>query len=79
MILSLWQKSLTYIVLCSVTAEKWVPIIEVPVNSVKQFLEKKKREGYSILGLEQTANSVPLDQYIYPKKTVSHALKHKSI
>ncbi|XP_039022591.1 uncharacterized protein LOC120155085 isoform X1 [Hibiscus syriacus] len=56
--------------LISVTAEKWVPIIEVPVNSVKQFLEKKKREGYSILGLEQTANSVPLDQYIYPKKTV---------
>ncbi|XVF51863.1 hypothetical protein PTKIN_Ptkin04bG0218100 [Pterospermum kingtungense] len=56
--------------LISVTAEKWVPIIEVPVNSVKQFLEKKKREGFSILGLEQTANSVPLDQYIYPQKTV---------
>ncbi|MBA0744267.1 hypothetical protein Gogos_006902 [Gossypium gossypioides] len=56
--------------LISVTAEKWVPIIEVPVNSVKQFLEKKKREGFSILGLEQTANSLPLDQYIYPKKTV---------
>ncbi|TYH97453.1 hypothetical protein ES332_A12G244000v1 [Gossypium tomentosum] len=56
--------------LISVTAEKWVPVIEVPVNSVKQFLEKKKREGFSILGLEQTANSVPLDQYIYPKKTV---------
>ncbi|XVF10929.1 hypothetical protein REPUB_Repub07fG0225600 [Reevesia pubescens] len=56
--------------LISVTAEKWVPIIEVPVNSVKRFLEKKKREGFSILGLEQTANSVPLDQYIYPKKTV---------
>ncbi|XP_050228591.1 uncharacterized protein LOC126677835 [Mercurialis annua] len=56
--------------LISVTAEKWVPIIEVPVNSVKQFLEKKKREGFSILGLEQTANSVPLDQYAFPKKTV---------
>ncbi|GLT91144.1 hypothetical protein SLE2022_090460 [Rubroshorea leprosula] len=56
--------------LISVTAEKWVPIIEVPVNSVKHFLEKKKWEGFSILGLEQTANSIPLDQYIYPKKTV---------
>ncbi|OMO96285.1 tRNA/rRNA methyltransferase, SpoU [Corchorus capsularis] len=56
--------------LISVTAEKWVPIIEVPVHSVKKFLEKKKREGFSILGLEQTANSIPLDQYIYPKKTV---------
>ncbi|KAM7273825.1 hypothetical protein ACFE04_028489 [Oxalis oulophora] len=56
--------------LISVTAEKWVPIIEVPVNSVKQFLEKKKREGFSILGLEQTANSILLDQCTYPKKTV---------
>lgn len=59
----------------SVTAEKWVPIIEVPVDSVKVFLEKKKREGFSILGLEQTANSIPLDQYTYPRKTVSSAHK----
>ncbi|WCJ25750.1 tRNA/rRNA methyltransferase (SpoU) family protein [Euphorbia peplus] len=56
--------------LISVTAEKWVPIIEVPENSVKHFLEKKKQEGFSILGLEQTANSLPLDQYVFPKKTV---------
>ncbi|XP_022155534.1 uncharacterized protein LOC111022655 isoform X3 [Momordica charantia] len=56
--------------LISVTAEKWVPIVEVPVNSMKLFLEKKKQEGFSILGLEQTANSVPLDQYTFPKKTV---------
>ncbi|CAH2078761.1 unnamed protein product [Thlaspi arvense] len=56
--------------LISVTAEKWVPIIEVPVNSLKLFLEKKKREGFSILGLEQTANSVSLDKYNFPKKTV---------
>lgn len=56
--------------LISVTAEKWVPIIEVPVNSVKHFLEKKKRDGFSILGLEQTANSVPLDHHAFPKKTV---------
>jgi len=54
-----------------VTAEKWVPIIEVPVDSIKTYLQKKKREGFSILGLEQTANSVPLDQYIFPKKMVS--------
>ncbi|KAJ0047909.1 hypothetical protein Pint_15756 [Pistacia integerrima] len=56
--------------LISVTAEKWVPIIEVPVNSVKLFLERKKREGFSILGLEQTANSIPLDHYNFPKMTV---------
>ncbi|CAM8877721.1 unnamed protein product [Rhodiola kirilowii] len=56
--------------LISVTAEKWVPIVEVPVNSIQIFLEKKKRQGFSILGLEQTANSVPLDQFSFPKKTV---------
>ncbi|CAJ2663943.1 unnamed protein product [Trifolium pratense] len=56
--------------LISVTAEKWVPIIEVPVDSIKTYLQKKKRQGFSILGLEQTANSVPLDQYVFPKKMV---------
>ncbi|KAK3029857.1 hypothetical protein RJ639_038291 [Escallonia herrerae] len=56
--------------LISVTAEKWVPIVEVPVNSVKVFLEKQQQEGFSILGLEQTANSIPLDQFTFPKKTV---------
>ena len=56
----------------SVTAEKWVPIIEVPVSNVKGFLEKKKGEGFSILGLEQTANSLSLDQYLFPTKTVNN-------
>lgn len=56
--------------LISVTAEKWVPIVEVPVSSMKVFLERKKQEGFSILGLEQTANSISLDQYMFPKRTV---------
>ncbi|KAK9132748.1 hypothetical protein Scep_012276 [Stephania cephalantha] len=56
--------------LISVTAEKWVPMIEVPVSSMKDFLKKKKQQGFAILGLEQTANSIPLDKYTFPKKTV---------
>ncbi|KAK3148659.1 hypothetical protein QOZ80_3BG0297780 [Eleusine coracana subsp. coracana] len=56
--------------LISVTAEKWLPILEVPVDSIKSFLEKKKAEGYSVMGLEQTANSKPLDQFAFPSKTV---------
>lgn len=56
--------------LISVTAEKWVPIIEVPISNIKVFLEKKRKEGFSILGLEQTANSIRLDQYSFPIKTV---------
>lgn len=55
---------------CSVTAEKWLPMMEVPVNSVKVFLEKKRLEGYSVIGLEQTANSKPLDHFSFPSKTV---------
>ncbi|KAL8528968.1 hypothetical protein ACS0TY_006437 [Phlomoides rotata] len=56
--------------LISVTADKWVPVLEVPVESIKIFLEKKKQEGFAILGLEQTANSIPLDQYNFPIMTV---------
>lgn len=56
--------------LISVTAEKWIPIIEVPVCSIKAFLQKKRREGFSILGLEQTANSTALDKFVFPNKTV---------
>ncbi|CAO2837876.1 unnamed protein product [Amaranthus hypochondriacus] len=56
--------------LISVTAEKWVPIIELPVNSIKHYLEKKKKEGFATLGLEQTANSAPLDKYSFPQRTV---------
>lgn len=59
--------------LYSVTADKWVPFMEVPVESMQIFLEKKKQEGYAILGLEQTANSIPLDQYNFPAKTVSRS------
>lgn len=56
--------------LISVTAEKWIPIQEVPELNLKEFLKAKKREGYSILGLEQTANSIPLNKYSFPRKTV---------
>ncbi|CAM0871313.1 unnamed protein product [Alopecurus aequalis] len=56
--------------LISVTAEKWVPMVEVPVESVKAFLERKRAEGYTVVGLEQTANSVALDEFVFPEKTV---------
>ncbi|KAL1536392.1 Tar (HIV-1) RNA binding protein 1 [Salvia divinorum] len=45
-------------------------MMEVPVESMKVFLEKKKQQGFAILGLEQTAHSIPLDQYNFPVKTV---------
>ena len=72
--LAFWIVPITIFSLCfylaSVTAEKWVPIIELPVNSIKHYLEKKKKEGFATLGLEQTANSTPLDKYSFPQRTV---------
>ncbi|KAH9305250.1 hypothetical protein KI387_009654, partial [Taxus chinensis] len=56
--------------LISVTAEKWIPVQEVPELSLKEYLTTKKREGYSILGLEQTANSIPLNKFSFPRKSV---------
>eukprot|EP01018_Ginkgo_biloba_P005248 Gb_26193 [translate_table: standard] len=56
--------------LISVTAEKWIPIEEVPEFSLKPYLERKKKEGFILLGLEQTTNSIPLDHYSFPEKTV---------
>ncbi|RLN15678.1 hypothetical protein C2845_PM02G40530 [Panicum miliaceum] len=56
--------------LISVTAEKWLPISEVPVDSVKAYLERKRARGYSVIGLEQTAHSRPLDQFSFPRRTV---------
>ncbi|KAG0553292.1 hypothetical protein BDA96_01G581400 [Sorghum bicolor] len=56
--------------LISVTAEKWLPVTEVPVDSVKAYLERKRGEGYSVIGLEQTAHSRPLDGFVFPDRTV---------
>uniref|UniRef100_A0A453JBJ0 tRNA (guanosine(18)-2'-O)-methyltransferase TARBP1 n=1 Tax=Aegilops tauschii subsp. strangulata TaxID=200361 RepID=A0A453JBJ0_AEGTS len=56
--------------LISVTAEKWVPMVEVPAESVRAFLQRKRAEGYTVVGLEQTANSVALDEFVFPAKTV---------
>ena len=54
----------------SVTAEKWVPIEEVPARLVGAFVEEKRREGYAIVGVEQTSESVALQEFEFPRKTV---------
>ncbi|KAK9453802.1 hypothetical protein V1511DRAFT_504555 [Dipodascopsis uninucleata] len=41
----------------AVTADRWMPIQEVPVTDIIDFLHSKKTEGYSLIGLEQTDNS----------------------
>ena len=42
----------------AVTAMNWMNIEEVKVENICTWLEAMKREGYCIVGLEQTTNSV---------------------
>ena len=48
----------------------WVPLKEVPEESLQEYLTAMKKEGYVVVGLEQTANSVSIHKYNFPKRTV---------
>lgn len=54
----------------SVSAEHWLSVDEVSRNSLQKWLQQKAYEGYTLIGLEQTAESVPLQQYEFPRKAV---------
>uniref|UniRef100_A0A4W3JS87 tRNA (guanosine(18)-2'-O)-methyltransferase TARBP1 n=2 Tax=Callorhinchus milii TaxID=7868 RepID=A0A4W3JS87_CALMI len=54
----------------SVSAEQWMPVIEVKPAQLVEYLQQKKTEGYTIIGVEQTANSQDLTQYRFPEKTL---------
>lgn len=55
----------------AVTADSWMPMEEVKVAQIKAFLHQKKREGYTLVGLEQTDSSVQLSGDVkFPQKTV---------
>ncbi|VEU21157.1 DEKNAAC102104 [Brettanomyces naardenensis] len=55
----------------AVTAERWMPLIEVNTANVVDFMRLKKREGYTLIGLEQTDNSVELNNELkFPKKSL---------
>jgi len=54
----------------SVSAEKWIPLVEVAPNNLVLYLADKKEAGYTILGVEQTAYSESLSSYKFPDKCV---------
>lgn len=69
----------------SVSAEKWVPITQVlcslccflsifdwqvRVSNLEEYLRNVKQQGYSLVGVEQTAHSKCLTNYKFPLKTV---------
>ncbi|XP_010226600.1 PREDICTED: probable methyltransferase TARBP1, partial [Tinamus guttatus] len=54
----------------SVSAEQWLPIIEVKPSQLVDYLQQKKTEGYTIIGVEQTAKSFDLTEYCFPEKSL---------
>lgn len=55
----------------AVTADRWMPMLEVKQPDIVTFLRMKKLEGYALIGLEQTDNSVELDSKLeFPEKSL---------
>ncbi|KAM9001948.1 putative methyltransferase TARBP1 isoform 2-T2 [Sarcophilus harrisii] len=54
----------------SVSAEQWLPLVEVKPLQLVDYLQKKKTEGYTTIGVEQTARSSDLTEYCFPEKSL---------
>ncbi|KAJ5072993.1 RNA methyltransferase [Anaeramoeba ignava] len=54
----------------SVGAERWISIKEVKMESLPQFFQQKRQEGFVIIGLEQTNDSKLLSDFEFPQKVV---------
>ncbi|CAH2353886.1 tRNA (guanosine(18)-2'-O)-methyltransferase [[Candida] railenensis] len=55
----------------AVTADRWMPMIEVKPEDIISYFHEKKREGYTLIGLEQTDKSVELNSELkFPKKSL---------
>lgn len=55
----------------AVTADRWMPMEEVALDEIASFMKEKKKEGYTLIGLEQTDKSVKLDNnFQFPKKSL---------
>eukprot|EP00698_Gefionella_okellyi_P015086 TRINITY_DN4233_c0_g1_i1.p1 TRINITY_DN4233_c0_g1~~TRINITY_DN4233_c0_g1_i1.p1 ORF type:complete len:1285 (-),score=374.88 TRINITY_DN4233_c0_g1_i1:315-4169(-) len=54
----------------SVSAERWAPIAECAPADLPAYLALKRSEGFTIVGVEQTADSIPLHQFEFPERTV---------
>lgn len=52
----------------SVTAERWLPLSEVPAPALPEWLAFKRSEGYALVGLEQTTGSVLLTKFRWPQR-----------
>ncbi|XP_011690186.1 PREDICTED: uncharacterized protein LOC105451442 isoform X2 [Wasmannia auropunctata] len=54
----------------SVSADKWLNILQVKPHELQKFLVDRKNAGWSLIGIEQTVNSVNLMATTFEKKTI---------
>lgn len=52
------------------TAEKSLNIMEVKANDLRDFIIEKQREGYAVVGAEQTCNSENFVNFKFPEKCI---------
>jgi tRNA G18 (ribose-2'-O)-methylase SpoU len=53
----------------SVTAEKWLRLDECPIFGLAAYLKRLKREGYALVGLEQTRGAEDVEAHAWHRKT----------
>lgn len=61
----------------SLTAEKWIPIAEVPENQLAIYLKELKMQGYYIVGIEQTDTSKVLKPSLHFPSRVALIMGHE--
>lgn len=54
----------------SVSANEWFSLHECKPSAMLQFIRQRRAQGYTIVGLEQAARSVPLGQATLPDRMV---------
>jgi len=52
----------------SVTAESWIPLEGVAEPNLADYLSELKRNGWTIVAIEQASKSVPLQNFSFPQK-----------
>lgn len=54
----------------SVTSHKWLPIYEVKVHNLLNYLQFQKDNGYKLIALEDSSSSKQLSSFVYPEKCI---------
>ena len=54
----------------AVTSDHWVPIRGVGPEELPAYLEEKRKEGYTLFGVEQTNESISLEKVEFPAKSL---------